>query len=178
MRLSHHIRKTVKWGGAVLTLTLFAVWVGTTTYRFHLTLWRGFFLTASSGGMTINRHWWVPPAMEGRFRPPLSLGYMRMGFSPPTCWWFSGELRTSQYAVNTIRIDVPLWTLVAPSLAATMWAWRLDALARRRPRTESCSACGYSREGLATRSVCPECGMAANAPRPAAISDPPSAATA
>ena len=58
-------------------------------------------------------------------------------------------------------LAIPLWPVIVLSLFATAFAWRLDALARRRARAGFCPKCNYDRTGLAPGAVCPECGAAA-----------------
>ena len=64
---------------------------------------------------------------------------------------------------------VPLWAPFLLAAGATVLAWRLDTLARRRARAGFCPKCGYNRTGLAPGAVCPECGAAAIVP-PSAVS--------
>jgi len=54
-------------------------------------------------------------------------------------------------------LAIPLWIPAAVTLAATAGAWRLDALARRNERRDSCKMCGYDLAGLPPGSACPEC---------------------
>jgi hypothetical protein len=90
-------------------------------------------------------------------------GYQRISFSPywPRFWWlyFGGP-------GDTLRVGIPLWLPLAPTLLATAAAWRLDALARRRACAGLCPKCGYDRAGLAASAVCPECGSLPAEPAP------------
>ena len=57
-------------------------------------------------------------------------------------------------------IGLPIWPLAAGALAT----WGLHRFARRGFGKGLCCKCGYSRSGLATAAVCPECGNAEPTP--------------
>ena len=70
---------------------------------------------------------------------------------------YKGFLRLDGSIVpDAIFIDLPLWLPALLTLAITIPAWRLDALARR--RSGLCRKCSYSLAGLPAGSPCPECG--------------------
>jgi len=64
-------------------------------------------------------------------------------------------------------IDIPLWVFLLPMLLATIVAWRLDTIARRRILAGECANCGYDLSATPAGAKCPECGTvrAKNSPR-------------
>jgi hypothetical protein len=50
---------------------------------------------------------------------------------------------------------LPLWVILVPILASTLWLWRRDW---RKPRPGFCRRCDYDLTGN-TSGRCPECGM-------------------
>jgi hypothetical protein len=82
----------------------------------------------------------------------------RFGVAQPDFPW----LYSKQVTGPLTHWEIPLWwPLIVACLAATVGAWRLDSLARRRARLNCCPKCNYNRAGLAPGAVCPECGSAA-----------------
>lgn len=53
---------------------------------------------------------------------------------------------------------MPLWFPALLSLLPTAWAWRLEAVSKRRAKVGKCVSCGYDLSGLKAAAVCPECG--------------------
>ena len=72
---------------------------------------------------------------------------------PEWGWWVHSDVR----GLFTAR-SVPLWIPIVLVACATLAAWRLDSLARRRANPGVCPKCNYDRTGLAPTAVCPECG--------------------
>jgi len=156
MRPHPRIRKTIKWGGLVISAALLS-----------LTIW-------TSGW----DHAWS--RVEATHMSTLGVGegiaYFRSfklgpGLTDPDGSSFSQSLRVdprnikwwvrSNRGVYDRLIEVPLWTPALASHIASALAWRLDTLARRREKHGACPSCGYDRAGLAPSSPCPECGKAA-----------------
>jgi len=75
----------------------------------------------------------------------------------PLSWWPGIADRYDHHGDNIKgRIySIPLWNLVAAF--GVPCALMTRRLCTRKPR-EACHKCGYSRQGLETGSVCPECG--------------------
>ena len=149
------IRKTVKWGGAVVSVLLLVVWVGSG--------W-------CSAGWWVSGTGWVG-VEAGRFgiAPFIrsTLG-REPGVYGPLPWhvnwgWF--WVNSAQH--RRADLWIPLWPAPAGSLLITVAAWRLDTIAPRRARIGFCPKCSYNRTGLAPGAVCPECGAAAIVPPPA-----------
>ena len=142
------IRKTVKWGGAVVTVLLVVVWIGSA--------WRG--------GGWMSRHGAGLAVMPGTFVLSLQsfpyenefAGWGLRHAPEPMRWWFMGG--RGNFGWN---FWIPIWLPVLLSALATGAAWRLDALASRRARAGFCPKCNYDRIGLVPQAVCPECGTAA-----------------
>ena len=149
MKPHPRIRKTVKWGGAVVTVLLVVVWIGSG--------WLCGFVAPSSRALTgvdrgrLGLAWFdasseypVNLAEANRFSHGLSI---RLG-------WYSERLP------DATLTWIPLWPLLLIAMLSTLTAWRLDTLARRRARLNLCPKCDYDRTGLAAGAVCPECGVA------------------
>ncbi len=157
MKSHPRIRKTVKWGGAVLTVLFLTIWISSRWwYLDYLSRGGTWTVGVSEGTVSIGQvtpSGWPnppPPWYYGFLDPPLHLAWwFDWGSLPPSDWWFF----------------VPLWVPAAATLLATGAAWRLDALARRRARAGCCAKCGYDLTGNTT-GICPECGAAAPQPRP------------
>ena len=148
------IRKTVKWGGAVVTVQVVVVWIGSG--------WVGF--TRITGDQQIDQ------LARGR----VTHEYLRFGFGTGIMkdrrWWISRPPRWDlgfEFASDPRgfrRIYVPLWIPAMASASVTGACWLLDARARRRARVGFCPKCNYDRTGLrgGAGAVCPECGAAAS----------------
>lgn len=67
--------------------------------------------------------------------------------------WRSPRVQGPPLQSVSVPLSIPLLLLATP----TVWLWWRD---RRFTRPGLCSLCGYDRAGLATDSVCPECGAA------------------
>jgi hypothetical protein len=139
------IRKTIKWGGAAVTLLLAAVWVVSL----------GLIITWIAGptdlvhvDQGVVRLIHRPHAEQGTgfrtLRPP---GIMK----PVVSFRWSSDARGWS-------VRLPLWPAIGVACVATLVAWRLDTLARRRERLGRCPKCNYDRAGIAAGAVCPECG--------------------
>ncbi len=145
------IRKTVKWGGAVVSVLLLVVWVASVWcgVGYH-TLYKGFGI--SSGILAVTGT--TPPQAEympgWAFDADRSIDRMR--------WWFDVGTTSLEW-----RLIVPLWFLAALPLVLSVIAARLEITARRRANKHLCTKCKYDRIGLAVGAVCPECGAAAPA---------------
>ena len=150
-KLKRAVRKTVKWGGLVVSVVLVVVWIGSG--------WIGAMHVGSAG---INV--WV---REGRFGGVILSGrkvYTRAywewdhSINPEFEWGFEWD---PDYGGT--HFYIPLWFPTLLSLLPTAAAWRADAKCLRRARVKMCPACGYDRAGLAAGVMCPECGAAAGA---------------
>ncbi len=146
MKPHPRIRKTIKWGGAVVTVLLVVVWVGSG--------WRGARWSDSR---------WDVSIYEGRFRvfrariqdvkardaAKLQWPLYCHGWKWNTNWIIIQDLWS---------IDLPLVWLAAPVLAITFISWMIDIRTHKRGKLNLCSKCRYDRTGLASSAVCPECG--------------------
>ena len=151
------LRKTIKWGGAAVTVLLVVVWVGSGWYCASYARsdwgWR-----VESGRISWEQGVFV-------YQMPLRWGRTRQyGTGKPlpfalrwTVARVRNDFRDSFYYEVT---DVPLWMPGVLFGLISGTAWRLDALARRRERVGRCPKCHYDRAGLPAGAVCPECGVA------------------
>ena len=149
MRPHPRIRKTIKYGGAALTVLLVVVWIGSGWYItgwYHGVGSRG---VLHSGGLALIRsrdtHWSVPDEWywNSRHHPD------------PGCFHW----KIASYTLGSEQTTfIPLWPVTMAAAGTTALAFRLDTLARRRARMNLCVKCHYDRTGLAADAVCPECG--------------------
>ena len=142
------IRKTVKWGGAAVSVLLLVVWVGSgwVWVRWDGSHWGA---VVQSGVISfLDYRSPVPPEYQGWTS-------MVHPHAFPLLWSFQSE--AAQFAY---RYSVPLWAPLLTCILPPLIAWRLDTLARGRARVDSCPKCNYDRTGLAAGAVCPECGTA------------------
>ena len=151
----HRIRKTIKWGGAVVTVLLVVVWIGSG--------WWGVFwlsecfpvkgeswcvsVEAAAGTLVLR---WEREATDG----PLP-GWAFGRPYGPFRWGFDARLFKDIGTVET-----PLWIPPVVSGAIWLWVWVVDSRARRRAPLNLCPKCNYDRTGLAIGAKCPECGQA------------------
>ena len=147
------LRSTIKWGGAVLTVLLLVVWVGSAWW------WCNFIPRSVSYAMAIERGTlaveWVTPAPT---LPDRYLGW-HTGWSRPfrLMWWFRLESGTVVRGGTATEVVVPLWFGAFSFGLPTIILWFGD----RRRAPGLCIKCGYDLRGNAS-GVCPECGAAAS----------------
>jgi hypothetical protein len=148
------IRKTIKWGGAAVTVLLVVVWAASV---WHGVSWygksgNGFFYIERGGATCLSTSLAVPPELKGlthwhltHWRPP---DPFRL------CWWprFIAR-RGADWALT-----IPLWMPTALASSLFMGAWRREYLAHRRERDHLCPKCNYDRTGILKDAKCPECG--------------------
>jgi hypothetical protein len=154
MKPHPRIRTAIKWSGAVVTVLLVGVWIGSGWFvlgnRAATFRWNGI-----HHGLLV----WSWQSSRGWQGPGITL------YTYPQVGW---EIETTAYSLRwTPQYDgynldrwvlLPLWILVVPAAAITGTAWRLDTLARRRAKRNFCPKCEYDRTGLTTGVICPECG--------------------
>ncbi|HMN40149.1 MAG TPA: hypothetical protein PKE29_04840 [Phycisphaerales bacterium] len=152
------LRKTIKWGGAAVTVLLVVVWFASNWYSF---MWSGnqpqsWTLSIGFGDLSWERgavelEWGSYPIPPENLGPKLryTRGSVGSGFS-----WSVGRAGGMVWA--------PLWAFFVASALATGAVWWFDYRVRL-SRAGCCPECLYNRTGLAKGSVCPECG--ANAPK-------------
>jgi hypothetical protein len=165
MKPHPRIRKTVKWGGAAVTLLLVAAWIASR--------WRTVsFASGHNDEVGLTRGLLDIYIAEDRTAPSLMPEGWGVGWPEPASgrphwswglWWGQDSLssrRVPAVSVPRLSVAVPLWALAGISLLVTLTAWRLEALARRRSLIGLCPKCHYDRAGLAADAKCPECGSA------------------
>ncbi len=140
------IRKTIKWGGAAVTVLLVVVWVGSGWWYVFAVNANGWQVDLLPGQCTIG--------LNATNR--IGVTDWEMGaYSVTLPTWTSRKWMTGLFKG---AIVIPLWLPAVAVAATTSVAWRLDTLARRRARVGFCLKCNYDRTGLAAGAVCPECG--------------------
>jgi hypothetical protein len=147
MKPHPRIRKTIKWGGAAVTVLLVVVWV--VSLRWYVGWWfsNGAFVQTSKGGMLFGSAYvGIPAADAGAKAGVLD------GRADTLLWSHVWHYPRGWHAV------VPAWIFVGIAGLVTAAAWHLDTLARRRARLSLCPKCNYDRAGLSKDAVCPECG--------------------
>ncbi len=149
--LKRRVRKTVKWGGAGLTVLLLVVWIGSGWFYVTCGLQSRDELGLAYGGNSYSPAMGITHVVDNGWR----YGPLR---SPEIFW----EINWSAVWPDPY-FSVPLWPAVLLSLLATAAAWRADLKYLRRVREGACAGCGYDRAGLAAGAVCPECGAAPTA---------------
>lgn len=131
------VRKTVKWGGAVIVVLLVALWIYNGWWSILFVNARSATVIADSGRLLIGpvrltegeRRWlrrW-PSSNPGRFRWGLSVERAHM----------------------TRQIAIPLWFPTALCVISASAAWRFDIMTRRRTHSGNCPSCNHNLAGLA-----------------------------
>ncbi len=144
------IRKTVKWGGAAVTVLLVLVWVGSGWADFGwISAGSSMCYNLGSGGVSV--------CHDTRIYSP-RLCTTGWHFKPKV-FWFDLWFRNLPSPFGGWYLRAPLWPVALIALFGTAGAWRLDRLARR-ARLNMCPKCNYDRAGLVAGVVCPECGAA------------------
>ncbi len=152
MKPHPRIRKTIKWGGAVVTVLLVVVWIGSGWWSAAAATDAGHSVTLTQGTWLVGKITSANPSAHGgflleRWSPPLGprSAYFR--------WWFNWTSWKQNWCLG-----IPGWIPTAFALLATAIAWRLDTIARRRERLYLCPKCNYDRTGITSDMKCPECG--------------------
>jgi len=149
-RRHRKIRSVCKWSGAVVTVLLVVIWVGSAWRRSALYLLPTFALSADSGqyGVAWLEPWSIVPDIDG-------LGWT---FSPSTflrfAWGFDFDRGPIQTGHISVTIYFPGWFLALLTGLPTAWLWYRE----RRRAPGLCINCGYDLRG-AEHNVCPECGV-------------------
>ena len=143
-------QKTIKWGGAAITLLLIVLWAMSLRWQ---VMWisRGnpVVMTGLVAGVVAYIQIEMPPGGHIRTQPSWTLRHAAM--TPE--WELKYERSTGLFSI-LVLILVP----AAFALAASLVACRLDVIARRRAQPNLCHKCGYNLSGLPSVAACPECG--------------------
>ena len=138
------LRKVCKWTGLVLSVLLFAVWVGSVFAQIQWTNTQGnTSFGLSGGGIT---YFYNSPNLPIQSRG-ISIEFRRvtLNFS----WDAAGYPRITS-------CFLPAWPLLLILAVPTALAWLIGCLYSKRLNKSECASCGYDIRGL---EVCPECGM-------------------
>jgi hypothetical protein len=153
MKPHPRIRKTIKWGGAAVTLLLVVVWIGARRWYGGICRLPTFCCYTGAGQVRVG---WDEP---WSIRPAIKEWHTFHQSTLPFKWWFNGyRTRYSMgAAAGTTRtaVDIPIWFLAAVTGGLSAIAWRLD---RRGSSAGHCPKCNYDRTGIAADAKCPECG--------------------
>ena len=141
------MRKSIKWGGAVVTvLVVLAMLSSARNLGGQVWAWKsGWWVRLDFGVVEVGK---VVPA------PPQ--------FDPAFVWPFGVHERDEWMMYCVVREDysIHFWPLLFIAPAASCVALLLDMRADRQHRAGLCSKCHYDRTGLASGAICPECGTA------------------
>ncbi|MCC6908083.1 MAG: hypothetical protein IT430_09100 [Phycisphaerales bacterium] len=143
------LRSTIKWGGAVLTVLLLVVWVGSAWWQAGVRS-HGFYLEVYGGGLSIGVDRWRDDEFE----------FWLKDHTFDVWWWFDVTVRPDPFA--EVIGYIPIWFLLLATGLASGWLWHRD----RRRALCLCIKCGYDLRGNAS-GVCPECGTPPPRPSPA-----------
>ncbi len=168
MKPHPRIRKTIKWGGAVVTVLLVVVWIGSGWWE----VWTPVaFVRAGELGL-IKRAYTLPPVGTTlpRTIPPTPLPTAsvawRLKLTPFALNWTPRPLLqsvTTGYSRVLIQAElVTLWPFALVGVVCVLTSLVLDLLLSRRHGFGRCPKCNYDRTGLAAGAVCPECGAASS----------------
>jgi hypothetical protein len=147
MKSRPRIRKTIKWGGAAVTMLLVVAWIGSAIWYVGYE-GAGRAIRLMPGGVV-----WVSAKSTPAGPSPVYWESHAQLLGERWKWWIEQG--------SVVRFDwlfVPLWLPAVIASIAAAFAWRLDAVARRRLRSQLCSTCRYDRAGIGAEAVCPECG--------------------
>lgn len=155
MRVPTKIRKAVKWLATVLAVLLLTAWIGSAWWgvsRIDVDASRNATAWYVAAGQVRYTHlgttWAAPVPMRfSRTTSPFDLG------------WDVGDI----FAPPILKLQVPLWWPLLPTLWIAVRAWTIDVREWRRRSRGACLACGYDLSASAANAPCPECGTRANA---------------
>jgi hypothetical protein len=134
--------------------------------------WTGLSIVVLSGAAWIVSQWMYACFVAHRWRAGIEFGHLKVTcLSPviafgedPGLYW--GRLRTGPHPLwlwlewKKHALDVPLWAPIAIVLGIVAVRWLRIAIAHWRAPPGHCRKCRYDRSGLASGTVCPECGTA------------------
>jgi hypothetical protein len=146
MKPHPRIRKTIKWGGAAVTVLLVVVWIVSGSWSLGWTSASGTFVLATAGT--------VGWGELGALPPPQSPGWFVQSTRGGWQWWIAEQRGPGGYWAWSLPLA---WPAVLTAILCAI-AWRRDMLAHRRTGLNLCPKCDYDRTGLAKGAVCPECG--------------------
>ncbi|MCL4197374.1 MAG: hypothetical protein KJZ69_07750 [Phycisphaerales bacterium] len=141
--MRRRLRSTCKWSGAVLTVLLFVVWVGSAR-------WMVWSEPRDDLGLGIRSGCFLLAVDEsGRMMSGTRFELARNDHS--FTWWFW----TLWISLNPVVgvVSIPVWFLALLLAVPTIWLWYRD----RRRAPGLCTKCGYDLRGM-DHAVCPECG--------------------
>jgi len=151
MKPHPRIRKTIKWGGAAVTVLLVVVWIGSGWYSLAWRSKGGSCISANAG---LGRVYLVAPWRTIQSGAPKGWHFAEQGSG---FYWWRWRVRHDDF-LHSMYVSFPMWVPIVLLGCVCSLAWRLDTLPRRRARLNLCPKCNYDRTGLAADAACPECG--------------------
>ncbi len=145
----------LKWGGTVLTVLLFVVWVVSAWWQVPLRQGgsRGAY-GVGAGQLLVTWPMRTQPPSGGMRVEAIELRFS--GFN----WWFASSRLSVVVKGTTLHlVAVPIWTLALAAGVPSAWLWYRD----RRRAPGLCITCSYDLRGNES-GVCPECGSEAPVP--------------
>jgi hypothetical protein len=140
------IRKTIKWGGAAVTVLLAVVWIGSRWFGAVVWYREARYVELAAGEALFKSDGSGPGDWLLTLEPFSHQGR------------FSWRFEWSDEGLHGWYVSVPLWFPVVALAILTGAAWGADLAVRSRERLGRCPKCNYDRTGLASGIVCPECG--------------------
>jgi hypothetical protein len=157
MKPHPRIRKTIKWGGAVMTVLMVVVWIGSRWWSVVGQL-PVLGVVGVGGGQAFDC-WNDQIPWSGAEWPRLDrLPYTELA-------WSFKRLPVPRYGYTLYVL--PMWVPTCIGLLATIVVWRRDSRLSKHERIGRCPRCGYNRAGIGRDAACPECGN-----RPLVASEP------
>jgi hypothetical protein len=160
MRPHARIRKAIRWGGAVVTVLLVVVWVGSTWIEFgccnrpglSVFVSGGYVVTERTRPLTTSRGWVFPSPMPR----PMQGWYWRSQYRP--AWRCSKEFGIIDNNGEWSADSLLRWASLAGLLSGIVLWWMTVLDRRAARRLNICPKCRYDRTGLGLSARCPECG--------------------
>lgn len=161
MKPRRKIRALIKWSGAVVTVVLLVVWVGSAWCYF------GIRSMAPGGGSVqlqygcIEISWIKSLPFNPLNNSHIDCGTWNGGGGPHMIWKF---YRFHEPPIIFRSVGIPLWPLIIAAGIGVFLMFRTDRRRARIAKLNLCPKCGYSRTGLPDDRACPECGSLVHSP--------------
>jgi hypothetical protein len=157
MKPHPRIRKTIKWGGAAVTVLLAGLLITSRWWNYDWS-WGPLTAYSFSGSLGLN-HRSSPGAGDSTYYGFSITPYLHRGidwWSAPICGDYT--LMNGLHRSTGWRLQVPTLLPFSMTFTVTMYCWLSEWFARRRARLNLCPKCNYDRAGIGAGAVCPECG--------------------
>jgi hypothetical protein len=149
--------QSMKWTGAVVTVLLLVMWVGSAWYACLCTNSGFSFVDIDSGGFGIHwTNWWSLKNLE----PRTWNAYSKQSSSFHL--WFQFVSKPFNRYIQMYSIYIPIWFFALLTAVPTALLFRGDRRRRLRERGNACPKCGYP---IGSSPLCTECGKPVRARR-------------